>query len=130
MESVRLLMALARAKGARGRADRAFSKLIRARGQCEKCGRTEFLQCAHIVSRRYSATRVDLENALCLCAKCHRYFTDHPIEWAQFVGATIGMKNYNRLKGKAEASGKFGKKFWESEAKRLEHLVKVMEAAA
>ncbi len=123
-------MSLTRAKGPRGRADRAFSKLVRARGACERCGRTEFLQCAHIVSRRYSSVRVDLSNALCLDARCHRYFTDHPVEWTEWLDRHIGRDEYLRLKARAEAGGKFGKSFWESEAERLEHLVKVMEAAA
>lgn len=123
-------MTLARAKGARGRADRAFSKLVRSRGFCERCGRTEFLQTAHIVSRRYSATRTDLCNALCLDARCHRYFTDHPVEWTLWLENYIGLPEYLRLKDKALASGrKFGKAFWEAEAQRLEELVKQLEAA-
>ncbi len=53
------------------KADDAFSKLIRARdGICvanrvrtEKCESPGWLQCAHIHSRDYSATRLDPENA-------------------------------------------------------------------
>ncbi len=118
-------------RGAKGRADRAFSKLVRARGSCVKCGTTDYsrLQTMHILGRRFSATRVDFANALCGCATCHRRFTDHPDEWMDFLDSTIGRDEYDRLKTKALASGKFGKTFWESEAKRLEQLVKVMEAA-
>lgn len=125
-------MSIVGAKGARGRADRAFSKLIRARGRCIKCGTTDYasLQCMHIIGRRYSATRTYEPNALCGCWKCHRRFTDHPDEWMDFLDSLIGRDEYRRLKRKAEAGGKFGKSFWEAEAKRLEALVKQMEAAA
>ena len=119
-------MSITRAKGPRGKADQLFSKIIRSRGECEKCGSTDYLQCAHIVSRRYSATRCDTANALCLCAKCHRYFTDNPVEWAQWVAMGEGLYKYLRLKEKAleGTHRKFGTKFWESEVVRLRALLK------
>ena len=123
-------MTLAKAKGARGRADRAFSKLVRSRGSCERCGGTQNLQTSHVRSRRYSATRTDLANAQCLCATCHQFFTHHPVEFTEWIYASIGYGEYERLRAKSLAGGKFGKAFWEAEARRLEGLVKKLEEAA
>ena len=68
------------------RADKSFSKYIRNRdGCCQKCGTTEFLQCAHIISRSYKAIRVDERNAVALCRSEHTYFTHRPLEWVEWV---------------------------------------------
>jgi len=75
------------------KADNAFSKMIRERdGVCvanrartETCSSPAFLQCAHIVSRSYSATRLDPDNAVTLCRSCHMYFTNRPLEWKSFI---------------------------------------------
>lgn len=115
-------MSIARAKGPRGKADKLFSELVRSKGFCLRCRRTDNLQCSHIRSRRFSATRTDLANAQCLCAGCHRYFTDNPVEFTDWLDATIGRDEYLRLKRKSEASGKFGTKFWEAEVERLKGL--------
>lgn len=63
----------------RRRADALFARIVRWRGRCERCGRTERLQTHHIVSRRYLAVRYDEENALCLDG-CHRWFHAYPLE--------------------------------------------------
>ncbi len=127
MESLRLLMAITRtkaAKGPKGKADRLFSQLIRSRGVCVKCGEQEYakLQTMHIVSRRYTATRVDETNALCGCWKCHRYFTDNPVEWSLFLENTIGLAEYLRLKDKA-LQGVRQKVDWDTEVLRLKALL-------
>lgn len=65
-------------------ADRLFSPLIRTRDDwtCRACGKpNQTPQCAHIVSRRYRATRWLAINAVCLCAGCHVGFTYDPIAW-------------------------------------------------
>ena len=75
------------------KADALFGRLIRSRGACQRCGRTSSevqLQCAHIVSRRFTATRWDENNALCLCAGCHRWGHDNPIEFTKFVTDLLG----------------------------------------
>lgn len=66
--------------------DILFSYLVRLIGQCENCGSTQELQCAHIKTRKYRSLRWDLLNAFCLCAKCHRYYHDNPDEFGEFVG--------------------------------------------
>jgi 5-methylcytosine-specific restriction endonuclease McrA len=68
------------------RADKLFSKMIRDRdGACVACGSTEFLQCAHIISRSYKSIRVNPDNAVALCRSCHTFWTHRPIEWRQYV---------------------------------------------
>ena len=62
------------------KADKLFSKFIRSLDHCEKCGSSQFLQTAHIYSRRYVNLRYDIYNVLCLCAKDHRFFHDQPLE--------------------------------------------------
>lgn len=68
-------------------ADRLFSELIRYRDgwACGACGSPYRPQCAHIVSRRYHATRFDRDNAVCLCAACHTRWTWDPLGWEAWV---------------------------------------------
>lgn len=63
--------------------DGAFSLLIRTRDDwtCRACGSVRGPQCAHLVSRRYRATRWDSRNAVCLCSGCHVRYTFDPLAW-------------------------------------------------
>lgn len=83
------------------KADTLFSQKVRAAGRCARCGAADRLQCAHIVSRRYLCTRWDKDNAICLCAGCHMYFTHRPLEWEEWITSRIGTANYEELKRKA-----------------------------
>jgi 5-methylcytosine-specific restriction endonuclease McrA len=115
-------------RGARGKATRLHSLLVRSRGQCEACGSTRSLQTAHIISRRYAATRTDERNAFALCAACHMRFTDHADEWLEFVDRTIGRAEYDRLKQKALAGCKSTDSFWLAECERLQALLREVAA--
>lgn len=91
---------MVKAKGARGKADVLFSKIVRSRGACENCGRTEpevQLQCAHIITRGIGATRCLEDNAFCLCAGCHHRFTHWPVEFRDFIVSKKGEDGYQRL---------------------------------
>lgn len=81
------------------------------------CNSTQFLQTSHIISRRYSGTRTDLDNLQCLCAKCHRRFTDFPREFSHWITDSIGADKYEELRVKAESFE--GKMDWEAEYQRL-----------
>lgn len=105
-----------RYKGAKGKADKQFSLIIRSLGHCERCGSSENLQTAHIISRRYSATRTDLRNAWCLCASCHRRLTDWPRDHSHYITETIGSDLYEELQRKAETVTKVD---WDEELERL-----------
>lgn len=92
--------------GDKGKATRLHSKIVRLKGACEICGADDVkrLQAAHIISRQYDATRVELDNALCLCAGCHlkqSHFS--PVEVALCAIDKIGLERYNELKEQALA---------------------------
>lgn len=53
------------------RLDKLARELVLARGRCERCQETYWLQWAHIVTRGRKNTRWDLDAALCLCQPCH-----------------------------------------------------------
>lgn len=110
-----------RARGAKAKCDTLTSQIVRSIGHCERCGSTEWLQCSHIVSRRYSATRCDLDNVQCLCAKCHRYFTDWPKEFSRWITQSIGIEKYEHLKQKAETVTKVD---WDLELEKLKERAK------
>tara|TARA_Y100001949_G_scaffold5023_1_gene3862 strand:- start:1686 stop:2045 length:360 start_codon:yes stop_codon:yes gene_type:complete len=108
-------------KGDKGKATKLHAQLTRSLGYCQCCGGTNHLQCAHIISRKYSHTRTDLENAFCLCAACHRYFTDNPVEFGDFVTREIGDDKYVALKKQRESLDKVD---WTEEVARLTSIAK------
>lgn len=126
-------------KGARKKATELHSLIVRERAGfvCENCGRkrhppgltkeekkvaeTGQIQCAHIISRNYGATRTDEKNAFALCAKCHWRFGKWPMEFARFVFAKIGEEEYDRLAAKAMA-GTGTKIDWVAELERLQEI--------
>jgi len=83
----------------RDKKDAVFSDLIRLRVNytCENCGhceggKSQAIQCAHIISRKYKLVRYHPDNAFCLCASCHMNFTDHPLLFADFVREKQGSE--------------------------------------
>lgn len=73
-------------KGEIRKKDAEFRIEIIARDRiCQRCGKGATqgqLQCAHIYSRRYKSIRWDMDNALTLCAGCHFYVHQNPVEFA------------------------------------------------
>lgn len=122
-------MTVSRAKGAKAKADKYFSLIVRSRGRCEACGDTRYeqLQTAHIISRRYAHTRTNLDNAFCLCAKDHRYFTEYPFAFADFIVGALGRDAYDELHAKSLLRTKVD---WSAEAARLQNIWNEIEAAA
>ena len=112
-------MSAAYGTGKRGKATRLHAEVVRARGRCEAKGWngltcSKQLQCAHIISRRYAATRCDPTNAYCMCAAHHRYFTEWPYEFHRFIEATIGPNAYDDLRARAMAGVKTNDAYWQS----------------
>ena len=105
----------------RNKADRLFSKQIRAIGYCEAQGHlidcTPKLECCHILSRRYAWTRTFEQNAVCMCSSHHRYFTANPVEWGKWVIDNRGEDIYQEILRRSQRREKFD---WESELARLE----------
>jgi hypothetical protein len=111
-------MSVRRVKGDRGRADMLFSRIVRSREFCERCGRPA-TDTAHIVGRRFSATRCVEDNAWALCNSCHRLTGDRPHEFMFLVERTIGVDRYKELWDLAQEDRKFGVVFWAAEIERL-----------
>lgn len=74
-------------KSLKKKCDIEFSKLIRSVGQCQRCSKSSGiqLQCAHIYSRKYTSIRFDPFNAVCLCAGCHFWAHQNPLEFIEFI---------------------------------------------
>jgi len=114
-------MATSYGTGAKAKATKLHSVIVRSVGRCERCGSTANLQCAHIIRRTYSATRTDTANGWCLCARCHFHLDTNPDEFMHFVEQTIGLNTFNQLKRKALDG--VGKKFdWNAELERLKAI--------
>lgn len=77
--------------------DTLFSQIIRERGKCEHCGKTDNLQAAHIFSRSNMAVRWSFENVLCLCAGCHFWAHKNPILFVKWVEEYIGNERFVEL---------------------------------
>jgi hypothetical protein len=108
--------------GLKGKATKLHSLVVRARGVCERCGERDYskLQCAHIVPRRYNATRVDPLASWCLCAGCHMDTTAWASEHMDLVERTIGMDAYWDLRRRAHEGVKANDAYWRGWIERLE----------
>ena len=101
-------------------ADVLFSKWIRLRDACcLRCGSTDRLQCAHIISRSYKSVRVDSRNAVALCQRCHVYFTHRPLEWDRWVGVHFP----GRLRVLREEALGYGRVDWKGQVADLKARV-------
>jgi len=113
-------------------ATRLHSLIVRSRGRCENCGDDwrstgSKLECAHIISRRYSRTRTMEANAFCLCSKCHMRFTEWPLEFADFVVRERGQAFYYALRRNADSDIKVD---WYDELDRLRRVAEALGVAA
>lgn len=85
------------------------SNAVRARDKaCRRCGETSGLDAAHIMSRRYKATRHDMEtpNIIALCRSCHKWNHDYPQEFEEWVISWMGEQKYEELRQKAQGLSK------------------------
>ena len=117
--------------GAQKTADLYFSKVVRARGQCERCGSTDNLQCGHIIRRRYVGDpdgiglRTNEDNAWCLCRTCHALVDSHALEFSDLVDRTIGRHKFAELMLVKHAPHRpWREADWVAERARLLALVK------
>ena len=91
----------------RDAADKWFSDCIRHRAQyrCECCGRSfeglvQGYENAHIFGRANKSTRWCADNAVALCSACHRRFTEHPLEFHDFLMRHLGAGHLDMLREK------------------------------
>ena len=105
--------------------DKWFSEIIRSAGCCFRCQSKEYLQCAHIVSRRYLQVRWDVNNSICLCRACHHWAHMHPVEWEAWLERTFGKRYIKRLKDKALKYNKVDYETLVYKLKRLHEAIQV-----
>lgn len=76
---------------------------------------------AHIVGRRYSATRCLEDNAWCLCRLCHNITGQHAGLFMELVDRTVGPARYWELYALAQAGivGQTSLMFWRANLQRL-----------
>jgi len=128
-------MAVSYGKGDKGKATKLHSIIVRSIGVCEAC---EYecpcpdkwkhgvckLQAAHIQGRTASNTRTQLRNAFCLCASCHRKFTDQPLTFSRFVTTTWAQEHRQTLIELSRPMVTGQKMDWEWELDRLKEVQK------
>lgn len=95
-------------KSLKRKLDQLCSQIVRARGICAKCGKTDYehLQTAHIFSRSNLAVRWDMMNLLCLCDSCHFWSHKNPVLFGEFVKEYLAH-NYIPLICKANSIKKW-----------------------
>lgn len=118
-------MPVKRYKGAKGKADKLFSLIIRSLGYCEAEGWADRpcsaqLQPAHIVTRKRSATRTDTRNAFCLCFAHHRFFHDFPREFSRFISDTWAAETYDLIYERSITPTKVD---WDERAQFLQRII-------
>lgn len=80
-----------------------WGQIIRSVGKCERCGRKDNLQAAHIYPRgkfKHHPIKWDLDNGLCLCYGCHIHFAHaHPVGFTRWLESyrPMGMVYLARL---------------------------------
>jgi hypothetical protein len=89
----------------RDQADKWFSDCIRHRAgyQCESChkgfaGLVQGFECCHIYGRANKSTRWATGNAVALCGGCHRRYTEHPLEFNDFLEGYLGSGHLDLLR--------------------------------
>lgn len=125
------------ARSAKATCDTYFSRLVRARGACERCGSPGPLDCAHIIRRRYLGDpdsiglRHNEDNAWALCRHtCHRTVDEDPVEFAALVARTIGSEKYAELQAVKNSNHRpWREKDWIAKREQLRALLKEEFAA-
>jgi len=84
--------------------DRLAGTVVRARGHCQNPHCIHHIDdfnplvWSHIIPRGILHLRWLIENALCLCLECEKYFTIHPREQRELFISIIGEEKYWDLK--------------------------------
>ena len=115
-------MGVSYGKGDKAKATKLHAEIVRSIGVCESCGSSNYLQCAHIISRRYSATRTLLNNAQALCAGCHRRYTDHPLEFSRYISTTPIRAVYDQMYQLSQQNRKYPKTYWSERLAQLKQV--------
>ena len=101
---------------ARRSADLIWAKAVRESGPCAALqfpvplgdGWCRHVRCsgqieaAHGFGRTWPASRTDPANGFPLCHGAHRWFTEHPDAWTEFLKMKLGLEAYEALRLKAQ----------------------------
>jgi len=107
-------------------ADTWTSKVVRLKANytCEHCGLQDArMECCHIHGRRAKSVRYSLDNLVCMCHGCHRYYTENPTEFTAWLLEYLGIGHMDMLLEKKNQLMKTNKQLRSEIAKhyRLEH---------
>ena len=103
----------------RNEADRLLRLLVRRRVSCERCSRPG-TQVAHILPRRFNATRCDERNVWLLCAEDHAWVDQHATDRSRLIEGTIGPRLHAELRRIAYGGPQGSlRAFWADEVERL-----------
>lgn len=103
--------------------DKLAREAIRRREKCERCGRKDTLQVAHIYTRTYKETRWLPLNLLLLCASCHFWGHRNPLDFTEFVKKKLGSEKYKELVKRSRKTRQWG----EADYKEVEEELKSYE---
>ena len=117
-------------------ADKAFSDCAREAHDytCQNCGKNnrhnpQACHLSHFYGRRGRSTRWYKDNGFCLCAGCHNYLGEHPLEHSIFVKEILGEGCLDILTERAFTPMKVTKDEEKEIARHYrEQLKKILEA--
>ncbi len=77
-------------KHLKAKCDILWASIIRSKGYCEVCGRSDVqLNAHHIIGRSVMILRYDLRNGCCLCVNCHEFSSqsvkNNPIKFMHWL---------------------------------------------
>lgn len=111
--------------------DKLFSVIIRSKGHCERCGKTEYLNCHHIFSRSNLSVRWNLDNGVCLNAGWHTLQKNsahkNPIEFINWIKGQRGVEWYENLRIKANQIKKWTIPELKEKVKAFQEMIKQFE---
>ena len=80
-------------KSLKKKCDVLYSLIIRSKGYCEVCGKSNLiLNAHHVIGRVNYSLRWDIRNGCCLCVSCHKFSKasahEHPIKFINWFKKT------------------------------------------
>ena len=98
--------------------DELFSRAVRLRGKCERCGKKlgVQLQTSHIYSRANKEVRWCFLNATALCARCHMDWHSNPVNGILWLTDYYGDENMAILRNMSRKT----RQWWRGEYEKVE----------
>jgi hypothetical protein len=115
-------------------ADKAFSDCVREAHDytCQHCGKNnrhnpQACHLSHFYGRRGRSTRWHKDNGFCLCAGCHNYLGEHPLEHSNWVKSILGEGCLDLLTERAYKPMKISKLEEKDIAKHYREQLKIIK---